>query len=166
MPDWPSAEAPPDWQANGVFQDRYSATERGHKLPENNRRFIDQHDGATSTLIVSERLAIGRWNDMAEHEVGFVWHPQGAPAEGSPGAPDFDVAKYQPARPSSGHPGVFNAAFCDGHARPIDADIDYRVYAQLMTPRGGKAAYPGLRSGACVEVDDTFRTQELPEEFR
>ncbi len=169
MPDWPSAEAPPDWPAKGVFQDRYQCEVHGHKLPHNNGGYIGQHDGLTNTLIFSERLALGHWNDMAEHEVGFVWHPRlepGAPSEPSPGAPDVDMAKYQPARPSSGHPGVVNVAFCDGHVRCVDATIDYRVYAQLMTPCGDNAAYPGLLSGNRLEVDDAFRRCQLPTEFQ
>jgi prepilin-type N-terminal cleavage/methylation domain-containing protein len=45
------------------------------------------------------------------------------------------------ARPSSEHPEVFVAAFCEGNARDIKESIDFRVYQQLMTPDGLKAAY-------------------------
>jgi hypothetical protein len=45
------------------------------------------------------------------------------------------------ARPASTHPSMFIAAFCEGNAREIRQDIDFRVYQQLMTPDGMKAAY-------------------------
>jgi hypothetical protein len=61
---------------------------------------------------------------------------------------------------------MINVAFCDDHVRSIDANIDYRVYAQLMTPWGDKAAYPGLHSGVRREVEEAFRCQPLPDEFR
>ena len=44
------------------------------------------------------------------------------------------------ARPASEHPELFVAAFCEGNARDIRESIDYRVYQQLMTPNGLKAA--------------------------
>ena len=36
---------------------------------------------------------------------------------------------------------TFIAAFCQGNARAIREDIEFRVYQQLMTPQGQKAAY-------------------------
>jgi prepilin-type N-terminal cleavage/methylation domain-containing protein len=45
------------------------------------------------------------------------------------------------ARPSAQHPDKFIAAFCEGNARDIRQDIDFKVYQQLMTPDGLKAAY-------------------------
>ena len=47
------------------------------------------------------------------------------------------------ARPASEHPELFVAAFCEGNARDIRESIDYKVYQQLMTPNGLKAALPG-----------------------
>jgi hypothetical protein len=45
------------------------------------------------------------------------------------------------ARPASAHPDVFVAAFCGGNTREIRNDIEYRVYQQLMTSDGLKAAF-------------------------
>lgn len=45
------------------------------------------------------------------------------------------------ARPASEHSEVFIAAFCQGNAREIRDNIDFKVYQQLMTPQGLKAAY-------------------------
>jgi len=44
------------------------------------------------------------------------------------------------ARPASEHPEVFVVAFCGGNTKEIRENIDYRVYQQLMTPNGQKAA--------------------------
>lgn len=40
------------------------------------------------------------------------------------------------ARPSAAHPGGVNAIFCDGHLRFLTDETNYKVYTQLMTPRG------------------------------
>jgi prepilin-type N-terminal cleavage/methylation domain-containing protein len=47
------------------------------------------------------------------------------------------------ARPSSEHPELFHVAFCGSEIRSINENIEYRVYQQLMTPNGQKAAVPG-----------------------
>jgi len=44
------------------------------------------------------------------------------------------------ARPASEHPEVVVVAFCDGHTSDLRENIDYKVYQQLMTPEGMKAA--------------------------
>ncbi len=43
------------------------------------------------------------------------------------------------ARPASAHPELFNVLFAGSNARAVRADIEYRVYQQLMTPNGAKA---------------------------
>ncbi len=45
------------------------------------------------------------------------------------------------ARPASEHPEAFIVAFCGGNTKEISEAIDYRVYQQLMTPNGAKAAF-------------------------
>jgi hypothetical protein len=40
-------------------------------------------------------------------------------------------------RPSSLHPGIVNAIFCDGHGRTLSQEIDDGVYANLVSPNGG-----------------------------
>lgn len=53
-------------------------------------------------------------------------------------------------RPSSLHPGnSVNAMFCDGHADTVNATIDARVYARLLTPRG-------IDFGQVVDSDGDF----------
>ena len=45
------------------------------------------------------------------------------------------------ARPASEHPEVFIVAFAGGNTRSVSENIDFRVYQQLMTPHGAKAAF-------------------------
>jgi prepilin-type N-terminal cleavage/methylation domain-containing protein/prepilin-type processing-associated H-X9-DG protein len=50
---------------------------------------------------------------------------------GQPGAAE-GIAPF----PSSFHPGVVVALFCDGHAKPISDSVDEIVWAKLMSPGG------------------------------
>lgn len=92
-----------------------------------------------------------------EARFGMVWTvntgtpPTGPPQNGySPigkditnGAGPYSTLSAEAtfARPASAHPDVFVAAFCGGNTREIRNDIEYRVYQQLMTSDGLKAAY-------------------------
>jgi hypothetical protein len=89
-----------------------------------------------------------------EQRFGMVWTFQ----DDKPFAPDVDymhpinrdaddfgdgeygAARSRFARPASEHPEVFIAAFCGGNTREIRETIEFRVYQQLMTPNGKKAA--------------------------
>ena len=67
-----------------------------------------------------------------------------SPAE--PTQPGVDVGKLGDvgfARPASMHTGGVVAAFGDGHVRFIREDMDYLVYALLMTPNGGASQVAG-----------------------
>ena len=46
------------------------------------------------------------------------------------------------ARPSSGHPGVVIAAFCDCSTRPLKDDISKRLFVQLCRPESGAIINP------------------------
>jgi hypothetical protein len=46
---------------------------------------------------------------------------------------------YEYARPSSRHPGIVVATFCDGHTQVIREGIDYATFKHLMTPDGEEA---------------------------
>ncbi|MDR1486184.1 MAG: DUF1559 domain-containing protein [Planctomycetaceae bacterium] len=48
-------------------------------------------------------------------------------------AANFGADWYQSARPSSYHPGVVVAAFCDGHIRALRDSISEKVFFQLIT---------------------------------
>ena len=132
--------------------------------------YIGGGDGTATTLMLSENIDCGNWTDVYEQQVGFVWQA-GFIAAGVPGpAPntqydyllqvalkrinenaggiDSDPSNAPGyARPSSRHPGVVVATFCDGHTTTLNSEIDYLVYCQLMTPRG-KLAQPAGVNGA------------------
>jgi prepilin-type N-terminal cleavage/methylation domain-containing protein/prepilin-type processing-associated H-X9-DG protein len=49
---------------------------------------------------------------------------------------------YRTARPSSGHPGVVNAAFCDGGVRTLKDDMDKTLFVRLCRPGSGVILNP------------------------
>ncbi|MBX9789181.1 MAG: DUF1559 domain-containing protein [Pirellulales bacterium] len=131
--------------------------------------YIGSGDGTATTLMLSENIDCGNWTDVYEQQVGFVWQA-GFIAAGLPGPAastpydylsvalkrinenaggiDSDPSNAPSyARPSSRHPGVVVATFCDGHTQTLNSEIDYLVYCQLMTPRG-KQAQPAGVNGA------------------
>jgi prepilin-type N-terminal cleavage/methylation domain-containing protein/prepilin-type processing-associated H-X9-DG protein len=64
-----------------------------------------------------------------------------------PDLPDTDFKKsMKHARPSSYHNAGVNVAFCDGSARFLSDEIDYRTYIQLMTPND-RGVYKTLPDG-------------------
>ncbi len=98
-------------------------------------------------------LTISDAND--EQRYGMVWvydssNPNNPSTQArfnrDPDSPIFygNLNQYGPAyaRPAGAHSEVFNVAFVGGAARAISQDIEYRVYQQLMTPNGAKAALP------------------------
>ena len=48
-------------------------------------------------------------------------------------------------RPSSNHPGLVNAIFCDGHGGTVNQSIDDAIYARLLTSNG--SAYGQIIDG-------------------
>ncbi len=157
LPDDPAA-TPPDWPANGVIQNLYPAQVRANAqawaaLIEGAPAadFVRDHDGLSDTLLASENIQAGLWTSLDEWEIGFVWSPKFADnplarVNSHPPA-KFSGDKYLLARPSSYHAGVVNAVYCDGHGKPVNQEIDYRVLAQLMTSWGKEAAWPGEQDG-------------------
>lgn len=82
------------------------------------------------------------WANGGANSYGHTTPPSGYYAingdksDTSPGPPTgYTMLSY--ARPASNHNGVCVFAFCGGNVRPINEDIDYRVFKQLMTPFGG-----------------------------
>ena len=143
-------------QRTGIFADRYadfrsvSGRQRQPKVS-----IGDIKDGAAQTLLVSERvndnetppgggrrqypyMASGTSTDdllnakgFNKANLGFVWTEADDPGQ---------VIRRQPYHISSNHPGGVNAAFCDGHVKSLNQDIDAAVYCQIMTPWGQGAA--------------------------
>lgn len=65
------------------------------------------------------------------------------------------------ARPGAYHPGIVNMAFCDAHVRTVNQDIDYMVYALLMTPRGKNVAQC---DGTAVDGGSGFWERQIYDE--
>ena len=101
-------------------------------------------DGATNTLLISEykqtnsTYAIAGWTSLLENVVAFQWkgsNSSSSPATLTSGAKVVDSA-------SSNHGNGSVVAFCDGHVYFLREDIDYNVFAHLMTPSSIDAFTP------------------------
>jgi prepilin-type processing-associated H-X9-DG protein len=73
-----------------------------------------------------------------------MWHADGNVAnrkinQGKTTAPTNNADS---ARPSSFHAGGVNVAFCDTHVIFLKDDVQYEVYAQLMTPDSKLSSMP------------------------
>ena len=149
--------------AMGAFHDGTATTPKVMTLD-----YLTQRDGSTNTLMACENLQATKWafvsttayTNPGERNLGFIWKwgstaPQatggvvgGVPfginenLAGDATIPSGDAIGFELARPSSRHPGVVVATFCDGHTRPIREGIDHLTYKHLMTPdsvEAGKA---------------------------
>jgi len=129
LEDAKSNTVPPDRACNGVFHDHFNVP------PSSQVRISasDIHDGTQQTLMLSEHVAEGKWTDTGEKQIGFLWNPDGSATYARPVA----------GNPSSNHPGGMIVTFCDGHTYFLRDDIDFNVYAHLMTPDSHKAGVEG-----------------------
>ncbi len=105
----------------------------------------------------------------------MIWVPETDPAKIDPrwringGAPFSGTAvDMNYCRPSSNHPGVVVATFCDGRSQTLSETMDYRVYCLLMSTDGRKVNPPGMQftqtgslPGALQAPYNYFRTQVL-----
>jgi hypothetical protein len=142
MPDLPrskrAADEPADLPANGLFFDAF---------PEPSvimsTSLLEELDGASHTLLLSENVDCGGWTDTKETRVGFLWSLEAGqilPLNGRRGAGDGSTRF---ARPSSYHAGGVNAALADSTTRFINEQIDERVWRQLLTSDDDNARKPG-----------------------
>ncbi len=115
--------------ANGVFFDQT-------QFPTTTIRADDIVDGKSSTIVFSENLQATTWDSVQPYETIFVWHAAAQPTpEILINGGDLKLpVTAATARPSSKHRGGVNVAFADTHVIFLREDIDYAVYAQLMTP--------------------------------
>lgn len=102
---------------------------------------IDEGDGSTNTLLVSENFAAGTWyGDPSELSVAFCWSDS-RPEDYRVNAPINGLQTLPAAR--SHHPGGVVVSFADGHVQFIQETIDPWVWSKLFTPRG-EAAPEGM----------------------
>ena len=133
-----------DIKANGVFHDLRTRDHRARSSRQVSLDYLSKNDGATTTIMLTENVDAGLWNSLEEIDSGVVWLwnvEQKKPHSinirtGGRGRNDFSDYNY--ARPSSNHTGGVNVMFCGGNARFQREDIQYWVYAQLMTPASRK----------------------------
>lgn len=99
-------------------------------------------DGKSNTCLVSENIQATTWSEVTDsatmrNATTFVWHTADPPASDTTinGAKTTATEGTAP-RPSSFHSGGVNMGFCDTHVIFLREDIDYKVYAQIMTPHG------------------------------
>lgn len=103
-------------------------------VPSNPLPFVAGFD-PTNTAIPGPLLILNRNADLGV--TGTSLPPPSATTP--PGLPP-DLAY---ARPSSTHPGGFMVSFCDGRSLFMSDEIEYRVYALLMSPNSANAKQPG-----------------------
>jgi prepilin-type N-terminal cleavage/methylation domain-containing protein/prepilin-type processing-associated H-X9-DG protein len=143
-----------DWPANGLFADLAHVGNSAFTPPMpagfNAAPLLDdvaRYDGASTTLIIAENCSLGDWLFAPlEQQSAVLWFPNGPDGHGinelfQATATDL-TANVRLARPASYHPGGVMVAMADGAVRFLSQDIEYRVFAVLMTSRGERANDP------------------------
>ena len=129
-------------RADGVFHDRI-----------NQDIFIDlafignPGDGTTQTLMYSENILAGKYSDFNPEKMHLVsiWHEtENATRRINGKLKDTKTiaTNRDAARPSSYHPGVVNAAFCDASTITLSESMDYKVYQQIMMVQDNESSHP------------------------
>ncbi|HUE74972.1 MAG TPA: DUF1559 domain-containing protein [Pirellulaceae bacterium] len=144
----PTDEFPADWPANGIFLERFLDRDPARAMTW---KFIEERDGASYTLLLTENIDAGKWTDASEAQVGFLWHPGTAQGKHDPAGPVLFINQDRGqsdgtvhfARPASRHERGVNVAYADGHTNFLAEEIDFRIYAAQMSPDGQNAAWPG-----------------------
>jgi prepilin-type N-terminal cleavage/methylation domain-containing protein len=139
-------------QKNGVFFDH---VETETKITSD---FISKQNGTSYTILLSETLQAGNWNEKPrENLVGFCYPDPSflnqqrdiCMGTNAPVVPVFvnhcrqgdltiehgrinELGEYRFARPASNHPGTVNVSFCDRSTRTINENIDPKIFQRLM----------------------------------
>ncbi len=145
---------------NGVF---FSL----HSNGLNNSAYITANDGMRTTLLISENVAAGAWNDGTEISNGFTWHDladvSNVQINANLGkAPGGKATDTDWARPASNHRGGVNVAFADAHVTFLNENIDYVTYAQLMTTAGRLAGTIDMSTDASARANDDSEPKIVP----
>ena len=139
-----------DWPANGMFDERISGTSDTFRVFRTSTGDIARWDGTSNTIAFAENVDLVSWNDCNdEWEAGFLWQTT-APSSTRSAFNGTTVMEDRTltltsaaARPSSGHSSGVNVCMADGSVKFVRDSIDYLVYQQLMTSRGGQYQDPG-----------------------
>jgi prepilin-type N-terminal cleavage/methylation domain-containing protein/prepilin-type processing-associated H-X9-DG protein len=111
-------------------------------------------DGKSNTLCFSENIQATKWDVATREGTTFVWHTSDPPPTDAKINQNKTTAavSINSARPSSFHSGGVNVAFCDTHVLFLKEEVDYKVYAQLMTPNYRESSMPAAWQ---VPLDDS-----------
>ena len=149
---WRSDALNRDWFENGVFPDKgcthYTSSPRAAPVTECSLASITKYDGTTNTIMLAENRDAGPWCRarfayLGELDSQILWFPTLTPTLNlNADDPALPATSPNRARPSSEHPGGFNVAMCGGSVRRMNEEMQYKVYALLMTPRGTRAQNP------------------------
>ena len=150
----PNSGIPMDWAANGVFDNRLKGRPNApspDSFPINRTTTgdISRGDGTSTTLLLIENVNLVVWNVMpTEYAAGVVWYPVATPNQPFNARREFDATAtdWDYAQPTAQHPLGFDVAMADGSTKFIAQNIDYTVYARLMTSNGGRTQNPGVNS--------------------
>jgi prepilin-type processing-associated H-X9-DG protein len=154
---------PFDWKENGIFFDQFLTSQQNTLHPTSpwpqtqiDLGYISKHDGTSNTILLGENQDATQWQIVggaapAQDLVSLVWQDLTSVTPGlnqNAGsnyvAPGSGTATLNTARPSSIHPGGYLLTFCDGHVQFMSNDMQYQVYALLMTPNGPQTRAPGV----------------------
>lgn len=148
-------------KSSGVFLDRSSKT-RVQNSKNQTMEYILAHDGAFTTLMISENLQGGLWDSMSSDRSSSRVQPFRTAFFQNCGGTDKKVINYDKdkidvimlgskdsssislARPSSNHPGGVNAAFCDGRVTFLSDRITANLYKAIMSPDDAGAGISGV----------------------
>lgn len=103
--------------------------------------FVAQNDGTATTLLLGENVHATTWSSNANTEdfQTVLWQT----GKSGTMATNINLAattqSNDTAIPSSRHAGGFVVSFCDNHTRFLSSEIQYSVYALIMTPKGSTA---------------------------
>lgn len=102
------------------------------------------HDGAETTLLLSENLQSGLWSDTALADLGMGWWnpPEECSRINRCRQAPHGTHELRYARPSSNHPGGVVVTFCDGHDQFMSEAVDYTIFQRLMAPDDKAAGLP------------------------
>jgi len=140
MPDVINRDFPRDWRANGPFLD---LTDGNANVLPVSLDFIEDHDGLSNTMMLTENLDAAGWLSASEAANSVNWRdfPDGKRGEsllainrqGGASKRGKTADPYLFARPSSFHVGGVNVVFCDGSTRFLSQNIDYVVFALMLS---------------------------------
>lgn len=140
---------PADSRKNGLLMDAAG------RMPSWSMGQLTEADGISHTILLSENIDAGNWNDDTEAKFSLLWRPPTGKSDDD--AQDDDVATplfinervgesvdsqkslVLFARPSAYHRWGVNVTFADGANRVLTPSIDPQTYLQLLRPMDATA---------------------------